>query len=101
MCLLKQVLEILKRDIPEQRQHLRDALRGNDLDRLGALAHKLHGVTCYASLPRLRRLVVAFQQTLATGSGDALTQAVDELDDELATVEKEVVRHLQKYIQAV
>ena len=99
--LFKQILEILKRDIPEQRQHLRDALDDQDLDRLGALAHKLHGVTCYASLPKLRRLVVAFQQTLTTASSDSLASSVDELDSELAAVLESVMQHLERIQQVV
>jgi two-component system sensor histidine kinase BarA len=94
--LLQQILEILQRDIPEQRQHLRDSFASLDLDRLGALTHKLHGVTCYASLPRLRRIVVAFQQQLTGGTRDSLGALVETLDAELAAVESEVERYLRR-----
>jgi len=94
--LLLQILQILHRDLPEQRQHLADAFDDFDLDRLGALAHKLHGVTCYASLPRLRRIVITFEQQLAGASRDSLAAMVEELDAELVAVEYEVDRFLQK-----
>ena len=95
--LLQQILQILQRDIPEQRQHLIDAFGEFDLDRLGALAHKLHGVTCYASLPRLRRIVIAFQQQLARASRDSLKPLVEEMDAELAIVECEVDLCLRRF----
>ncbi len=96
--LLQQILQILQRDIPEQRQHLIDAFGSFDLDRLEALVHKLHGVTCYASLPRLRRIVIAFEQQLAGAtSQDSLKTLVEELDAELATVESEVDQCLQRF----
>jgi two-component system sensor histidine kinase BarA len=94
--LLRQILQILRRDIPEQRQHLRDAFDRLDCDRLGALAHKLHGVTCYAGLPRLRRVVIAFQQQLGTQAPDSLAALVEELDAELTAVEREVDGYLQR-----
>jgi HPt (histidine-containing phosphotransfer) domain-containing protein len=59
--------------------------------------HKLHGVTCYASLPRLRRIVIAFEQQLNGASRDSLKTLVEELDAELATVECEVDQCLQRF----
>jgi len=88
--LLRQILQILRRDIPEQRQHLQDAFDKLDYDRLGALAHKLHGVTCYAGLPRLRRVVIAFQQQLGAQAREPMSALAEELDAELAAVEREV-----------
>jgi two-component system sensor histidine kinase BarA len=94
--LLRQILQIMQRDLPEQRQHLRDACKNRDYDRLGALAHKLHGVTCYAGLPRLRRVVIAFQQQLEDAAPKSLQALVEELDAELAAVETEVARCLRR-----
>ncbi len=94
--LLRQILQILRRDIPEQRQHLQDAFAERDYERLGALAHKLHGVTCYAGLPRLRRVVIAFQQQLGGEARESLAALVEELDAELEAVEREVDGCLQR-----
>ena len=97
--LLRQILEILQRDIPQQRHHLQDAYQDFDIDRLGALAHKLHGVTCYASLPRLRRIVRAFEVELTAATAESLQTAVAELDRELAAVAEAVDLYLQQFPQ--
>jgi two-component system sensor histidine kinase BarA len=92
--LLMQILEIILRDIPGQQQQLRNAAQKMDRARLGAALHKLHGVTCYASLPRLRRQVLDLQQQLARDGETPVEQAVAELIDELEAVKLEVERHL-------
>ncbi len=92
--LLKQILAILQRDIPQQRQQLADAFADGDYARLGTLAHKLQGVTCYVSLPRLRRSVVTLQQQLANESTGSLGRLKGELDRELEAVDQEVERYL-------
>jgi two-component system sensor histidine kinase BarA len=94
--LLKQIFTILQRDIPEQRQQLADAFAEQDYGRLGALAHKLQGVTCYVSLPRLRRIVEAFQQQLAGEAGESLDRLNKQLETELDAVAQEVEHYLQQ-----
>jgi two-component system sensor histidine kinase BarA len=93
--LLKQIFEILQRDIPDQQMQLASALAQQDHDRLSAIAHKLHGVTCYASLPRLRHKVLGFQQRLTRDSNTPLDQSVRELSDELEAIKQEVDRYLE------
>ena len=93
--LLRQIFEIIQRDIPDQQQQLDMALDQQDPDKLAAIAHKLHGVTCYASLPRLRRKVLGFQQRLAHDSNTPLEKSVAELNSELAEVKQEVDQFLQ------
>ena len=93
--LLKQIFEILQRDIPDQQVQLASALAQLDFDRLSAIAHKLHGVTCYASLPRLRHKVLGFQRRLARDSDAPLDQSVLELSDELEAIKQEVERYLE------
>jgi two-component system sensor histidine kinase BarA len=94
--LLRQIFEILQRDIPDQKIQLANALAQRDFDRLSAIAHKLHGVTCYASLPRLRRKVLDFQQRLARDSNIPLEQSVEALNEELNAVKREVDLHLEQ-----
>jgi len=94
--LLRQIFEILQRDIPDQQIQLSAALAERDHDRLAAIAHKLHGVTCYASLPRLRRKVLGFQQRFAGDSNTPLEQAVDQLKEELDAVKQEVDLYLER-----
>lgn len=93
--LLRQIFEIVQRDIPDQQQQLDKALKQQDPDKLAAIAHKLHGVTCYASLPRLRRKVLGFQQRLAHGSNLVLDNSVEELTSELAEIKLEVEKYLE------
>jgi two-component system sensor histidine kinase BarA len=95
--LLKQILEILRRDIPDQRRQLADAFAELDYDRLGALAHKLQGVTCYASLPRLKRLVAGLQRQMAGDIDTPLERFMRELDEELATIEARVGHYLDEF----
>ena len=95
LSLLHQILGILQRDIPEQRQQLTDAYAERDYDRLGALAHKLQGVTCYASLPRLRRIATALQQQLDGEHAISLGRLMKQLDAELAVIAEQVAHHLQ------
>ena len=94
--LLRQIFEIIERDIPDQQHQLDNALQHQDQDKLAAIAHKLHGVTCYASLPRLRRKVLDFQQRLAHDSNIPLDQGVEELTSELTAVRQEVSRYIEQ-----
>ena len=94
--LLRQIFEILQRDIPDQQIQLTSALAQLDHDKLAAIAHKLHGVTCYASLPRLRRKVLGFQQRLARDSNMPLEHSVQELNEELDAVKQEVDLYLER-----
>ena len=92
--LLQQIFEIIRRDIPEQREQLARAIAESDDERLAALVHKLHGVTCYASLPRLKRRVLGLQQRLGGENGDRLARWAGEIDAELAAIEAEIEAYL-------
>ena len=93
--LLKQIFEILLRDIPDHQQQLMNALQFSEHDKLAAITHKLHGVTCYASLPKLRQMVLAFQHQLSHDSDISFDHAVMELTEELNSVKLEVDQHLR------
>ncbi len=94
-ALLRQIFEILERDLPDHRGQLLKAHGAGDRERLGALAHKLHGVTCYASLPRLRRSVLALQQCLARNDATGEAELIVEIAAELDAIVAEVEAHLQ------
>ncbi len=94
--LLKQIFEILQRDIPDQQLQLENALAQLDQDRLAAIAHKLHGVTCYASLPRLQRKIAGFEKSLSSNGNGSLDQSVQILNTELGAVKREVDRYLEQ-----
>jgi len=94
--LLRQIFEIIERDIPDQQQQLLNALQQRDQDKLAAIIHKLHGVTCYASLPRLRQKVLAFQKHLARDKNAPQDQQVEELTAELDAVRQQVKQYLEQ-----
>ena len=95
-ALLKQIFEILQRDIPDHQQQLQNALQAGQQDKLAAIAHKLNGVTCYASLPRLRHKVLSFQHRLSRDNNLKIEEAIKELDEELCTVKQEVDQYLEQ-----
>ncbi len=92
--LLQQIFEILERDLPDLRQQLLHARSLRDRERLNALAHKLHGVTCYSSLPRLRRMSLSLQQCLARNDESGVPGLVDEIAAELDAITRTVEAHL-------
>ena len=94
--LLRQILEILQRDIPDHQQELKQACAARDRERLGAIAHKLHGVTCYASLPRLRRKVVDLQKRLSREESLPPDEDVEAMIEELGAIQSEVERLLSE-----
>lgn len=94
--LLKQIFEILQRDIPDQQLQLENALALLDQDRLAAIAHRIHGVTCYTSLPRLKRQITGFEQSLANSGNGSLDRSVKKLNAELSAVKREVDRYLEQ-----
>ena len=93
---MRQILEILQRDIPDHQQEMDEASQARDRERLGAIAHKLHGVTCYASLPRLRRSVVELQKRLSRDESLPPDTEVAELVAELGAIKLEVERLLSE-----
>ena len=98
--LLRQIFEIVQRDIPEYRQQLEDALREQRTDRLAAIAHKLQGVTCYTSLPRLKHRVREFEKLLGKDGDLPLESTVREIVDELGVIAEHVERHLESMVEA-
>jgi two-component system sensor histidine kinase BarA len=92
--LLKQSFEILLQEIPDHQQQLMDALQNSQHDKLTAIAHKLQGITCYTSLPKLKQMLPCFQQQLAEDNKDSLHDAVLGLTSELSVIKVEVEKYL-------
>ena len=88
--LLHQIFEILLRDIPQHKQQLLNAVQQSDYAKLSSLVHKIHGITCYTSLPCLKSQVVSIQQQLAEDSFSLLQGAVNEMIEELEKIRAEV-----------
>jgi two-component system sensor histidine kinase BarA len=93
--LLKQIFEILLRDIPDYRNQLSNATEQLDYTKLSSIIHKIHGTTCYTSLPLLKSQVASIQQQLSAESYINLDTAVDSMTKELEQVRLEVEFYLQ------
>jgi two-component system sensor histidine kinase BarA len=93
--LLKQIFEILLRDIPDYRNQLSNAIEQLDYTKLSSIIHKIHGTTCYTSLPLLKSQVASIQQQLSAESYINLDMAVDSMIKELEQVSLEVELYLQ------
>ena len=96
--LLQQIFEILLRDIPHHKEQLSNAVRQLDYAKLSAIAHKIHGTTCYACLPRLKSQVESIQQQLSQESYSLVEVAVDAMIEELEQVRLQVESYLQQQI---
>ncbi len=94
--LLQQIFEILLRDIPEHIDQLSKASQQSNYTKLSTIIHKIHGITCYTSLPQLKSQVVLIQQQIAQESYLNLQDAVNEMIEELEKVRLEVESFLQR-----
>ena len=93
--LLKQIFEILLRDIPDYRKHLSNAIEQLDYTKLSSIIHKIHGTTCYTSLPMIKSQVTSIQQQISAESYINLDTAVASMIKELEQVRLEVELYLQ------
>jgi len=94
--LLQQLFRILLRDIPGHKDQLSATTRQLDYEKLSTVVHKIHGVTCYASLPRLKAQVLSIQQQLAEESYSFIEVAVDSMIDELEQIRLQIEMYLQQ-----
>jgi two-component system sensor histidine kinase BarA len=92
---LRKILNILIRDAPILQLQLKSAALKNDRERLSAILHKLHGTTCYTSLPRLKQQVISWQQSIATCSNSQQQAVVLEVIDELDNIRNETQQLLK------
>ena len=93
--LLKQIFEILLREIPDYRHQLSNAIEQLDYKKLSSIIHKIHGTTCYTSLPLLKSQVASIQQQISAESYINLDTAVDSMIKELEQVKLAVELYLQ------
>jgi two-component system sensor histidine kinase BarA len=99
--LLVQIFEILLRDIPHHKDQLAYAALQLDYAKLSSIVHKVHGITCYTSLPRLRALVVSIQQQLAQESYSLIATTVTEMIEEFEQIRLQVESYLQQAVDEV
>lgn len=90
------ILEILVKDIPSLQLQLKAAAVQNDKERLSAILHKLHGITCYISLPKLKTQVSSLQQLLTTCSNRQQQDITFKIHDELYNIKNETQQLLKE-----
>jgi two-component system, NarL family, sensor histidine kinase BarA len=90
LALLSQILKVLLRDIPDHLEKLEIQKQVPNPTSLAITVHKLQGITCYASLPRLKQLVSDANRLLEGNSNNLLNKAVNDLIGELKIVQREV-----------
>jgi len=88
--LLEKMFEILLREIPDHQQQLSNAVAQSDYVKLSEIVHKIHGITCYTSLPRLKKLVLSIQQLLTRESFTRVDSAVEAMIKELDKIKQQV-----------
>jgi hypothetical protein len=63
--------------------------------KLSATIHKIHGTTCYTSLPRLRKQVISIQQQLSQKSYAQVDIAVESVILEFDEIRQQVEGYLR------
>ena len=94
--LLLQIFEILLREIPSHQMQLEKALKTSDVDKMMMVIHKIHGITCYASLPRIRQMILLVQQ-LSMADDKDIDDRIRSIISELGEIEKEAKKLVQEY----
>ena len=87
--ILLQMFKILLREIPTHQSQLASALEVLDREKISSIIHKIHGITCYASLPDLRQLVLSIQRLMTDQPDQSINDLVEEIIIELENVKKE------------
>lgn len=82
-ALVKQVFEMLLDEIPQYQHQFIQAKDTNDMVLFKATKHKLEGTTCYASLPKLKNILIN-----ATQIKDFNNNITDEILAELSVLKK-------------
>jgi len=88
--LLEQIFKILLREIPDHQHQLSTAKKESDHVKLSATIHKIHGITCYTSLPRLKKQVMSIQQQLGQNSLTPIDHSIETIIKELEKIRNQV-----------
>lgn len=78
-----ELLALLLKDLPIQRQALNDAFNSDNLQELRRLNHKLHGSARYCGTPALERSTRELEMALGTASQDMIVKAVGRVQREI------------------
>ena len=89
--ILRQIIEILMREIPQHQQQMKVAFEEANHASISATLHKLQGITCYISLPKLKQLVLETQVCLSKESNRELGEKIHAVIVELEAIKLEVL----------
>ena len=89
------MLETLLGEIPGYQQQLSIHLKQSDYAMLSSTIHKIHGTTCYTSLPRLRKQVLSIQQQLKQKSYTQVDITIESVLLEIEQIRLQVESYLQ------
>ena len=78
-----ELLKLLLRELPKQREALNQAFTTDNLRELRALNHKLHGSARYCGTPALAKATYALENTLLSAPPETIVQAVAEVVREI------------------
>lgn len=88
--LMGELLDMLRRELPERRHRLEAALDGNDLDTASDIAHKLQGSAAYTGAFALEAAALKMERLLKAGELEALADARTKLETAIADLEREL-----------
>ena len=87
--ILLQMLKTLLQEIPVHQDQLSSALKVSDREKISSVIHKIHGITCYASLPNLRQLVLLIQELISDQPDQSINHLAEDIITELENVKNE------------
>jgi two-component system sensor histidine kinase BarA len=93
--LLEKMFEILLREIPDYQQQLSDTVSESDYSKLSGTIHKIHGVTCYTSLPRLKQQVISIQRHLGQKYFSRVDSEILSMIDEFDNIRNQIQAYLR------
>ncbi|MCP4187400.1 MAG: response regulator [Gammaproteobacteria bacterium] len=99
--LLIQIFELLLREVPTHQKQLEEAMEISDQKKISMILHKIHGITCYASLPKLRQLVLAAQHHSPGSSIESFDDGIRAIIAELYVIKIETETLIAEYSELV
>ena len=91
--LAKDLLEMLKQDLPQFQASLKEALQTNNIESLKHHSQKLNGGCCYCGVPRLRQLAEQLEAQIKTHKKEQLAGLVNQIDKEIQNVLTAIKQH--------
>ncbi len=85
--LMNQVFSMLLKEIPSYQQSIQQATEQKYLADFERIMHKLHGVTCYAGLPKLKHLLDEYE-AVKKNAAHKIPSIAQSISEELAEIDK-------------